>query len=65
MVPGVSKSCRAAVKRPLRHMRLVGPRPELDHVVARYAEWQHIRHQVTVSDPGAAASGGDAQALRT
>lgn len=28
------------------HMSLVGPRPELDHVVARYAEWQHIRHQV-------------------
>lgn len=28
------------------HMSLVGPRPELDHVVARYAEWQHVRHQV-------------------
>ena len=27
-------------------MSLVGPRPELVHVVARYEPWQHERHQV-------------------
>lgn len=27
-------------------MSLVGPRPELPHVVARYEAWQHDRHQV-------------------
>ena len=27
-------------------MSLVGPRPELPHVVARYEPWQHERHQV-------------------
>jgi lipopolysaccharide/colanic/teichoic acid biosynthesis glycosyltransferase len=27
-------------------MSLVGPRPELPHVVSRYEPWQHDRHQV-------------------
>jgi lipopolysaccharide/colanic/teichoic acid biosynthesis glycosyltransferase len=27
-------------------MSLVGPRPELPHVVARYEPWQHQRHEV-------------------
>ena len=27
-------------------MSLVGPRPELMHVVHRYEPWQHLRHQV-------------------
>ena len=27
-------------------MSLVGPRPELLHVVARYEQWQHRRHEV-------------------
>lgn len=27
-------------------MSLVGPRPELTEVVARYEPWQHLRHQV-------------------
>jgi lipopolysaccharide/colanic/teichoic acid biosynthesis glycosyltransferase len=27
-------------------MSLVGPRPELEHLVAEYAAWQHQRHQV-------------------
>lgn len=27
-------------------MSLVGPRPELPHVVAKYQPWQHARHQV-------------------
>lgn len=27
-------------------MSLVGPRPELPHVVARYQPWQHQRHEV-------------------
>ena len=30
----------------LGHMSLVGPRPELPHVVARYEAWQHRRHEV-------------------
>lgn len=30
----------------LGHMSLVGPRPELPHLVARYEPWQHRRHQV-------------------
>jgi lipopolysaccharide/colanic/teichoic acid biosynthesis glycosyltransferase len=28
------------------HMSLVGPRPELPHVVEGYAPWQHERHQL-------------------
>lgn len=28
------------------NMSLVGPRPELPHVVARYEPWQHQRHRV-------------------
>jgi lipopolysaccharide/colanic/teichoic acid biosynthesis glycosyltransferase len=28
------------------NMSLVGPRPELPHVVARYQPWQHQRHRV-------------------
>ena len=28
------------------HMSLVGPRPELQHVVEGYAPWQHERHQL-------------------
>jgi lipopolysaccharide/colanic/teichoic acid biosynthesis glycosyltransferase len=28
------------------HMSLVGPRPELTHVVERYEAWQHERHRV-------------------
>lgn len=28
------------------HMSLVGPRPELPHVVESYAPWQHERHQL-------------------
>lgn len=28
------------------HMSLVGPRPELPQVVAKYQPWQHERHQV-------------------
>jgi lipopolysaccharide/colanic/teichoic acid biosynthesis glycosyltransferase len=27
-------------------MSLVGPRPELPEIVARYEEWQHVRHTV-------------------
>jgi lipopolysaccharide/colanic/teichoic acid biosynthesis glycosyltransferase len=27
-------------------MSLVGPRPELPHIVATYAPWQHARHAV-------------------
>jgi lipopolysaccharide/colanic/teichoic acid biosynthesis glycosyltransferase len=27
-------------------MSLVGPRPELPHIVARYEDWQHARHAV-------------------
>jgi lipopolysaccharide/colanic/teichoic acid biosynthesis glycosyltransferase len=27
-------------------MSLVGPRPELPHIVARYEAWQHARHAV-------------------
>jgi lipopolysaccharide/colanic/teichoic acid biosynthesis glycosyltransferase len=27
-------------------MSLVGPRPELPSIVARYEDWQHLRHQV-------------------
>jgi lipopolysaccharide/colanic/teichoic acid biosynthesis glycosyltransferase len=27
-------------------MSLVGPRPELPHLVDRYAPWQHERHEV-------------------
>lgn len=27
-------------------MSLVGPRPELVHIVERYEDWQHARHQV-------------------
>lgn len=30
----------------LGDMSLVGPRPELPHVVAKYERWQHRRHQV-------------------
>ncbi len=30
----------------LGQMALVGPRPELPSIVARYAEWQHRRHEV-------------------
>ena len=30
----------------LGHMSLVGPRPELTHVVERYEAWQHERHLV-------------------
>ena len=30
----------------LGHMSLVGPRPELTHVVERYEAWQHERHRV-------------------
>lgn len=30
----------------LGHMSLVGPRPELVEIVARYEPWQHRRHQV-------------------
>ncbi len=30
----------------LGHMSLVGPRPELPHIVANYEDWQHLRHQV-------------------
>jgi lipopolysaccharide/colanic/teichoic acid biosynthesis glycosyltransferase len=30
----------------LGHMSLVGPRPELPHIVARYQAWQHRRHAV-------------------
>jgi lipopolysaccharide/colanic/teichoic acid biosynthesis glycosyltransferase len=29
------------------HMSLVGPRPELPEIVARYEPWQHARHLVT------------------
>jgi lipopolysaccharide/colanic/teichoic acid biosynthesis glycosyltransferase len=28
-------------------MSLVGPRPELPHIVARYEPWQHARHLVS------------------
>ena len=30
----------------LGQMSLVGPRPELPHIVGRYESWQHRRHQV-------------------
>ncbi len=30
----------------LGHMSLVGPRPELPHIVERYEDWQHRRHDV-------------------
>ena len=30
----------------LGHMSLVGPRPELPHIVAKYEQWQHRRHAV-------------------
>ncbi len=30
----------------LGHMSLVGPRPELPHIVAGYESWQHRRHEV-------------------
>jgi len=30
----------------LGHMSLVGPRPELPHIVAKYESWQHRRHEV-------------------
>jgi lipopolysaccharide/colanic/teichoic acid biosynthesis glycosyltransferase len=30
----------------LGHMSLVGPRPELPHIVDRYDDWQHRRHAV-------------------
>jgi len=30
----------------LGHMSLVGPRPELPHIVDRYDDWQHRRHEV-------------------
>jgi lipopolysaccharide/colanic/teichoic acid biosynthesis glycosyltransferase len=28
----------------LGQMSLIGPRPELPHLVARYEQWQHMRH---------------------
>jgi len=30
----------------LGHMSLVGPRPELPHIVEKYEDWQHRRHEV-------------------
>jgi lipopolysaccharide/colanic/teichoic acid biosynthesis glycosyltransferase len=30
----------------LGHMSLVGPRPELPHIVDKYEDWQHRRHAV-------------------
>lgn len=45
------------------HMSLVGPRPELERVVAGYAEWQHQRHLVKPGVTGlwqvTERSGGD------
>jgi lipopolysaccharide/colanic/teichoic acid biosynthesis glycosyltransferase len=31
----------------LGHMSLIGPRPEMPFIVARYENWQHLRHLVT------------------
>jgi len=49
-------------------MSLVGPRPELSSVVARYQPWQHERHDVKPGLTGlwqVEARGGGPMELRT
>ncbi len=49
-------------------MSLVGPRPELPSVVARYQPWQHERHDVKPGLTGlwqVEARGGGPMELRT